>query len=308
MLNALVMRALLMAPVMVVVSVVVFGLIHLVPGNPIDNLVKPGMPAEQREALVRHYQLDAPLPVQYVTWMKGVLSGDLGVSIVGDRPVGDLLMYNLKPSVSLGIASLVISFGLGVTLGMLSACLKNTVWDHLAMTVATIGVTAPSFWTGLLLMYVFSVTLGWLPISGAGTFAALILPALTLGWAGAGLVARVTRASILEVMPKDFVTLLHARGIRSRAILFRHVLRNALAPVITIFGLRLGWILGGAVTVEIVFGRPGLGSLLVTALFRRDYPVVQGAMLALAMAIIIGTFVADLLCMLADPRLREKKA
>jgi ABC-type dipeptide/oligopeptide/nickel transport system permease component len=191
-------------------------------------------------------------------------------------------------------------------MGIISASARNTIVDHIAMIVALFGVTIPSFWLGLILILIFAVVLGWFPVTGSGTLKTLVLPAVTLALGGAGLIARVTRVSMLEVVSKDFVVLLHAKGLGKRAILLKHILRNALIPVITILGLRLGWVLGGAVTVEIVFGRPGLGQLLVTGLYRRDYPVVQGALLLLAMGIMLGTFLADILYAYADPRIREQ--
>ena len=299
-------RALFLIPIFLVVSVIIFSLVHIVPGNPIDNLMGPGMTKAHEQRLIEKYHLDKPIPVQYLIWFKNMLHGDLGRSIVEKRPVSELLMHHLPYSLSLGLTAIAISFVLGVSMGIISAANKNRLSDHLAMLVALFGVTIPSFWLGLILILVFAVWLAWFPVSGSGTLMTLILPAITVGLGGAGLVARVTRVSMLEVAAKDFIVLLHAKGLGKTTILLKHILRNALIPVITILGLRIGWVLGGAVTVEIVFGRPGLGQLLITGLYRRDYPVVQGAMLLLAMGIMLGTFLADVLYAYADPRVRDQ--
>jgi ABC-type dipeptide/oligopeptide/nickel transport system permease component len=295
-----------MIPIFLVISVVIFSLIHIVPGNPIDNLMGPGMTLEHQRKLTEKYHLDKPIAVQYLIWFKNLLQGDLGSSIIEKRPVSELLMHHLPYSLRLGLAAITLSFVIGVTMGIISAAFRNTFIDHSAMVFALFGVTIPSFWLGLILILFFAVLLGWFPVSGSGSLKTLILPAITLGLGGAGLIARVTRVSMLEVSSKDFVVLLHAKGLSKRAILLRHILRNALIPVITILGLRLGWVLGGAVTVEIVFGRPGVGQLLITGLYRRDYPVVQGSLLLLAMGIMLGTFLADILYAYADPRVRDQ--
>ncbi len=299
-------RSLLMIPIFVAVSIIIFSLIHIVPGNPIDNLMGPGMTKVHEQKLIEKYNLDKPVPVQYFIWFKNMLHGDLGRSIIEKRPVTELLIHHLPYSLSLGLTAIALSFGLGVSMGIISASAKNTIFDHLAMLVALFGVTIPAFWLGLILILVFAVWLTWFPISGSGTLMSLVLPAITVGLGGAGLIARVTRVAMLEVAAKDFIVMLHAKGLGKKAILLKHILRNALIPVITILGLRIGWVLGGTVTVEIVFGRPGLGQLLVTALFRRDYPVIQGAMLILAMSIMMGTFLADILYAFADPRVRDQ--
>jgi len=299
-------RSLLMLPIFLLISVVIFSLIHIVPGNPIDNLLGPGMTIEHQHKLTEKYHLDKPIHVQYYIWFKNLLHGDLGRSIIEKRPVSELLMHHLPHSLQLGLTAIALSFIFGVTMGIISASARNTIVDHLAMVIALLGVTIPSFWLGLILILVFAVMLGWFPVTGSGSLETLVLPAITLGLGGAGLIARVTRVSMLEVMSKEFVVLLHAKGLGKKAILLKHILRNALIPVITILGLRLGWVLGGAVTVEIVFARPGLGQLLITGLYRRDYPVIQGSMLLLAMGIMLGTFLADILYAYTDPRVRDQ--
>ncbi len=299
-------RTLLLLPIFFLISVVIFSLIHIVPGNPIDNLLGPGMTIEHQRKLTEKYHLDKPIHIQYLIWFKNLLHGDLGRSIIEKRPVSQLLMHHLPHSLQLGLTAILLSFIIGVSMGIISASARNTMIDHLAMVFALFGVTIPAFWLGLILILIFSVMLGWFPVTGSGSLETLVLPAVTLALGGAGLIARVTRVSMLEVTSKDFVVLLHAKGLGKRAILLKHILRNALIPVITILGLRLGWVLGGAVTVEIVFARPGLGQLLITGLYRRDYPVVQGALLLLAMGIMLGTFLADVLYAYTDPRVRDQ--
>jgi ABC-type dipeptide/oligopeptide/nickel transport system permease component len=296
----------LLLPIFFLISVVIFSLIHIVPGNPIDNLLGPGMTIEHQRKLTEKYHLDKPIHIQYIIWFKNLLHGDLGRSIIEKRPVSQLLMHHLPHSLQLGLTAILLSFIIGVSMGIISASARNTMIDHLAMVFALFGVTIPAFWLGLILILIFAVMLGWFPVTGSGSLETLVLPAVTLALGGAGLIARVTRVSMLEVTSKDFVVLLHAKGLGKRAILLKHILRNALIPVITILGLRLGWVLGGAVTVEIVFARPGLGQLLITGLYRRDYPVVQGALLLLAMGIILGTFLADVLYAYTDPRVRDQ--
>ena len=298
-------RTLLLIPIFLIISVVVFSLIHMVPGDPIDSLLGPGSTASDRVELTKMYGLDKSLPVQYVVWMKKIFIGDMGQSIIEKQPVLDMILYNTPFTLRLGLASLAISLVLGVFLGIISAAAKNTFLDYISMIVALLGVTVPAFWLGLILMLIFSVMLGWFPVSGSGSFKALVLPAITVGLGGAGLIARITRTSMLEMFNKDFVLLLYAKGLSKPTMIVKHIFRNALMPVITIIGLRLGWIMGGAVTIEIVFSRPGIGNMLLSALSRRDYPVVQASLLVLTMAVIIGAFIADILYAYADPRVRD---
>ena len=298
-------RTLLLIPIFFIISVVVFSLIHLVPGDPIDSLLIPGSTAADRIELTKAYGLDKPLPIQYWVWLKKFTAGDMGRSIIEQQPVADMILYNMPFTIRLGVASLVVSFILGISLGIISSAAKNTLIDYVSMIIALLGVTVPAFWLGLILMLIFSVILGWFPVSGSGSIQTLVLPAVTVGLGGAGLIARITRVSMLEMFNKDFVLLLYAKGLSRSAIIIKHIFRNALMPVITIFGLRLGWILGGAVTIEIVFSRPGLGSMLLSALYRRDYPVVQASLIFLTMAVIIGAFIADLMYAYADPRVRD---
>ena len=304
MLGFLIRRVLLLLPVFLAVSVVIFLILHLIPGDPVDNLLKVGSSASKRAEIEARYGLDRPLVVQYGIWLGHVLQGDLGTSIVTRRPVSSLIWQALPHSLALGGLAFLFSAVVGVVLGVLAAAKRDRWPDQLVMGSVLIGSTLPSFWLGLLLILAFSVQLGWFPVSGARGWDSLVLPVLTIGLGGTALVARVTRVAMIEAQGRDFVLLLHAKGLPARRIMLRHVLRNALIPVVTILALRIGWILGGAVTVEYVFARPGLGSTLIKALNQHDYPVVQAALLMLAIAVMLGTLIGDILQALMDPRVR----
>ena len=304
MLGFLIRRVLLLLPVFLAVSVVIFLILHLIPGDPVDNLLKVGSSASKRAEIEARYGLDRPLVVQYGIWLGHVLQGDLGTSIVPRRPVSSLIWQALPHSLALGGLAFLFSAVVGVVLGVLAAAKRDRWPDQLVMGSVLIGSTLPSFWLGLLLILAFSVQLGWFPVSGARGWDSLVLPVLTIGLGGTALVARVTRVAMIEAQGRDFVLLLHAKGLPARRIMLRHVLRHALIPVVTILALRIGWILGGAVTVEYVFARPGLGSTLIKALNQHDYPVVQAALLMLAIAVMLGTLIGDILQALMDPRVR----
>ena len=295
----------MLVPVFLAVSLVIFMLVHLVPGDPIDNLLQIGSSPEQRAALVARYGLDQPLAVQYGVWLRQALAGDLGDAIVLRQPVTELIAESLPHSLLLGGLAFVFSAVVGVLAGAVAATFRDSALDRGVMAFILLGSTLPSFWLGLLLMLVFAVQLEWLPVSGARSWSALVLPVVTIGLHGVALVARVTRAAMLDVGRRDFVLMLHAKGLSHSQIQWRHVLRHALLPVVTILSLRIGWIVGGAVTIEFVFARPGLGSLLITAINQRDYPVVQGCLLMLAMAVMLGTLLGDVVQAAMDPRVRD---
>ncbi|MDM7933019.1 ABC transporter permease [Tabrizicola sp.] len=305
MLLFIVKRLLLLIPVFLAISVVIFMLVHLVPGDPIDSILRVGATPAERAALVARYGLDQPILTQYVTWFGKMVLGDLGDAIILRRPVADLIAMNLPHSLALGSLALVFSTVVGITAGALAAIFRDTWFDRGVMTLILLGSTVPSFWLGLLMIMLFAVTLGWFPVSGARTASALVLPVLTIGLGGVALVARVTRVAMMDIARRDFVMMLHAKGVSRWRIELGSVLRHAMMPVVTILSLRIGWILGGAVAVEFVFARPGLGSLLITSLNQRDYPVVQGCLLMLAIAVMLGTLLGDILQAMMDPRIRE---
>ena len=301
-------RLLMLIPVSLSISVVIFMIVHLLPGDPIDNLIRVGSSPADRAALVAKYGLDRSLVTQYAVWIGNVLRGDFGQAIVLRRPVADLIAQNLPYSLTLGALAFVFSSTVGMVLGTVSAVARNPVLEKAVRGFILLGSTVPGFWLALLMILLFAVTLGWFPVSGARSWDALVLPVLTIGFGGVALVARVTRVALMDVRREDFVTLLHAKGLSGTTILFRHLMPHALLPVVTILALRIGWILGGAVTVEFVFGRPGLGSLLIRALGQRDYPVVQGCLLMLALAVMLGTLIGDVAQASMDPRIREAKS
>ncbi|QND66230.1 ABC transporter permease [Mesorhizobium loti] len=298
-------RLLMLIPVSLSISVVIFLVVHLLPGDPIDNLMRVGSSPEDRLAMTVKYGLDRTLVEQYLLWIRSILSGDFGEAIVLRRPVSALIRQNLPYSLTLGALAFAFSSIVGMIAGTVSAVAKNPIVEQVVKAFILLGSTVPSFWLALLMILLFSVTLGWFPVSGAKTWTALVLPVLTIGFGGVALVARVTRVALVEIARQDFVTLLHAKGLSRSTILFRHLLPHAFLPVVTILALRIGWILGGAVTVEFVFGRPGLGSLLIRALGQRDYPVVQGCLLMLALAVMLGTLIGDVAQAALDPRVRE---
>jgi peptide/nickel transport system permease protein len=306
MLGYAIRRLLALIPVFFVVSGVVFLVVHLVPGDPVDNLIRTGSSPDQRAEIIARYGLDRSLIEQYITWLGRVISGDLGTAIVMRRPVATLIWDNLGYSLTLGGWALAFSAVAGVAAGTIAASFRDRWIDHALMGVSLLGSTVPTFWLGLLMIMLFAVTLGWVPVSGARHWSSLVLPVLTVGLGGMALVARVTRIAMIETAREDFVMLLHAKGVSRWTIQVRHVLRHALIPVVTILSLRIGLIIGGSVTVEYVFARPGLGSLLIRALSQRDYPLVQGCLLFLAMAVMLGTLVGDLLQAAMDPRQRDE--
>ncbi len=305
MLTFLIKRLLLLVPVFLAVSMVIFMIVRLVPGDPIDNMVQIGSTPEQKAALTAKLGLDRSLPVQYGVWLGNMVRGDLGEAIILQRPVTALIVESLPYSLALGGLAFAFSTVVGVATGALAAVFKDGWTDRAVTTLILIGSTLPSFWLGLLLILLFAVQLPWFPVSGARSWSAIVLPVLTIGLSGVALVSRVTRAAMLDVTRKDFVLLLHAKGLSHRRIQLQHVLRHALLPVVTILSLRIGWIVGGAVTVEFVFARPGLGSLLIDSLNQRDYPVVQGCLLMLAIAVMLGTLLGDIVQAAMDPRVRD---
>ena len=300
-------RLLRLLPLLVVISAVVFVIVHLVPGDPVDNMLQPGAGPETRAMLVAKYGLDRPLVVQYAVWVGRALQGDLGDAMIAKQPVGRLVAQALPYSLRLGLLAIALSTVLGIAIGALAASFPESRFDHAIMGASLIGSTIPVFWLGLILILIFAVELRWAPVSGARDWHGLILPAATIGLAGTALIARVTRAAMADVAGRDFLLLLHAKGLPRWRIQLRYVLRQALVPVVTILGLRIGLILGGTVTVEYIFARPGLGTLLIRGLSQRDYPVVQGTLLLLSLGVVVGTFLSDVALAYLDPRVRAAR-
>ncbi|MEX1663428.1 ABC transporter permease [Thioclava sp. 15-R06ZXC-3] len=299
-------RLLMLIPVSLSISVIIFAIVHMLPGDPIDNLMPVGSTHADRVKMVMKYGFDKPLITQYFLWVSHVARGDFGNAIVMRRPVASLIADNLPYSLSLGALAFAFSSIVGMALGLISVALENVWLERIVRGFILLGSTVPGFFLALMMILLFAVKLRWFPVSGADGWRSLVLPVLTIGFGGVALVARVTRVALMDAQRMDFVTLLHAKGVSGPNILLRHLFAHALLPVVTILALRVGWILGGAVTAEFVFGRPGLGSLLIRSLGQRDYPVVQGCLLMLALAVMLGTLIGDVAQAAMDPRIREE--
>jgi peptide/nickel transport system permease protein len=299
-----------MLPVALFVTIIVFTLTNLLPGDPTVTILGEQATAEQRAAVRIEYGLDQPAPLRYVTWLGRVAQGDFGRSLRTREPVGEMLAARVPVTLQLGLFSILIAVAIGVPAGILAARFRGTMIDVVASFTAMSSVAVPYFWMGVLLIMLFSLKLGWLPPSGhvrfledpAQNLRLMVMPSLTIGTAFAALVMRQTRASMLQVLSLDYVRTARAKGLSESAVLFRHALRNALIPVVTVIGLQIGALLGGAVVTETVFALPGLGRMLVDGIFQRDFPVIQGAILFIVVAVFLVNLLTDLLYRAFDPR------
>jgi ABC-type dipeptide/oligopeptide/nickel transport system permease component len=296
-------KLLITIPLLVLVSIAVFAVIHLAPGDPVSLTVNPGAPQSVFEAQRVRLGIDKPIVVQYFYFLGHVLRGDFGQSVLTGTNVTTLIGQRLPNTLELGLASLVLSYLIALPLGIGAALRRGRVTDHAAMTAAHIGMGVPDFWLGIMLVLFFSLDLGWLPSSGNDSWRSLILPTLALSAQGVAISARVMRSAVLEIVGQDFVRVLRAKGLSEWSVL-RHTVRNALLPTISLFGLRLGWLIGGAVIVETVFSWPGVGRLLVDSALHRDYPVVQGVAFMLGASVILANLLGDVLYAVANPRVR----
>lgn len=292
------------AAVVLGVVCLVFVLLHLVPGDPVEVMLGESAQPADKEALRQALGLHQPLHVQLGHYLAGLLRFDLGTSLYSQRPIGDLLLERLPATMELGIVALVFALVLAVPLGVLAALKKDTAWDAGAMGFALVGVSIPNFWMGPMLILVGALWLGWFPVSGRAGVASIILPALTLGTAMAAILSRMIRSTLLDVLQEDFIRTAHSKGLPDWAVTVRHGLRNALLPVITLLGLQLGALLSGAVITETVFSWPGIGSLVVEAIHRRDYPVVQATVLVISVSYVMINLLTDLVYAWVDPRVR----
>ena len=301
-------------PVLLLVTAGVFALLHLTPGDPIDAMMAESADATAKASLRAELGLDRPLHVQYVAWMGRLLRGDLGHSIRNGEPVLENVSRRIRPSLQLALLAMAISLLVAFPVGIASAVRRNTSVDRVGTTFALFGICMPNFLLALLLIFLFGVTLRWLPISGyvdpaeelVDGLRSLALPAVTLGLALAAVVTRTLRSSMLEALTEDYVRTARAKGLSEWAVLRGHVLRNALIPVVTVLGLQLGTLIGGAVITEYVFALPGVGRLVVDAVFARDYPLVQGVVLLIALGFIASNLLVDLLYGIIDPRLSRR--
>ena len=306
-------RLLLAVPVLFGVSVLVFAVLHLAPGDPAAIMLGAQSTKEDVERLRRDLGLDQPLVVQYLHWIGQVARGDLGRSIPLGRAVLPEVLLRFKATLLLTAGALVIAIFLGLVAGIVSAVKQYSWLDRMSMGVAVTGVSLPVFWTGIMLIIVFALQLRWFPSSGlsspygsgpADVLWHLVLPAVTLGTASAAALARLTRSSVLEIIRQDYVRSARAKGLAERAVIARHVLKNAVNPIITVLGVQVGFLLGGAILTETVFSWPGLGSMMVRAIQARDYPLVQGGVLLIATTFVVVNLIVDLLYAVFDPRIR----
>lgn len=304
MLKYIIKKVLLMIPVLIGLTIFIFLIIHLAPGEPVDLIVGPNATPEVYENVKESLGLNKPLSTQYLIFLRNLSKGDLGKSILQNRPVSELIIERFPVTFKLGMLSLLLSFIISLPIGVIAAIKRNTYLDYISMTGALVGISMPTFWFALLLLYFFAYKLGWFPISGYGTIKHLVLPVITVGLTDAAVTARMVRSSMLEVMGQDYVRTARAKGVHENLVMSKHALKNALIPVITLLGMRIGWIFGGSVILETVFSIPGIGRLIVDGIFSRDYPVVQGSILVLAASVLVGNLIADVLYAIVDPRIK----
>jgi peptide/nickel transport system permease protein len=312
MLKYFVRRVLALLPVMVVVVTVVFLLIHLIPGDPVSVMLGPDATPAQIEGTRRALGLDRPLYEQLFKFYRRVLQGDLGHSYFLDRPVTTALWERAEPTIVLTLLSLFVAVAIGVPAGIVAGAYPDSRWDRLLMLGALLGVCIPGFWLGLNFMYLFAVRLGWLPAAGYASFFGdplaairhMVLPAVSLGFNQSALIARISRSCMLEVLRQDYIRTAQAKGLSQRIVVYVHAFRNALVPVVAVIGVTMAILIGGAVVTEIVFNIPGLGRLIISAILRRDYPVVQGVVLVTAASYVLINLAVDMLYAFIDPRIR----
>lgn len=312
MFNYIVKRVLSLIPVLFVVSIAIFLLIHITPGDPASIVLGIDASEEQINELRHQLGLDLPIYEQYIRWVLGVFQGDFGTSYFSNEPVTTSIFEHIKPTLSLAIFAQIITILIAIPLGIAAANRRGTVADQSIMGISLLGMSIPSFLLGLLLILLFGVKLGWLPIAGYQPLSAgllthlqyLIMPAISLGAIQAALVARMTRTSMLEVLNTNFIKTAQAKGVKNRAIIYKHALRNAFLPILTVIGQTFGILIAGAVVTETIFNIPGIGQLIINSVERRDYAVIQGVVLFVTLSYVFINLVIDLLYGFIDPRVR----
>lgn len=314
MLRYIIRRSLQIVPVLLIVTFMVYALMLAIPGDPVRALVGPGeaLDEEQLELLRKEYNLDKPVVVQYGIWLGRILTGDLGRSTQYQRPVAQELRTRAWVTLQFGIAAWLLGILIAVPAGIISAVYRGRVVDYIATIVSIGGVAIPNFWFGIMAILLFGVTLGWLPTQGyvsifedpVNGLRHMILPVFAMGITSSALIMRQTRSAMLEVLAQDYVRTARAKGMPERVVIGIHALRNALLPVVTVFGLQTGRVFAGAVVIETLFGIPGMGNFMVQAIFARDFAVVQGAVLLMALAVLGANLVTDLVYAWLDPRIR----
>jgi len=299
-------RLFLLIPVMLGVSFVVFTIMFFTPGDPVRVMLGERAPEEEIEAMRERMGLNEPFVVQFGSFVFNAARGDLGRSLVTSRPVFDELYARFPATLQLAAAGVLVAVLMGIPIGIVSATKQYSMFDGMSMALALVGVSMPNFWQGMMMILLFSIVLGVLPSSGYGTFMHLILPALTIGTSSAAIITRMTRSSMLEVVRQDYIRTARAKGLSERVVINQHALKNALIPIVTIIGLQFGYLLGGAVLTETIFSWPGVGRFMVDAIRQRDYPVVQGGVLLLALTFSVVNLLVDILYAYIDPRIKAQ--
>lgn len=302
--TVIIKRLIAAVPIVLGVTIIVFSIMHFAPGCPAVLMLGDLAPVSAIEKLREELGLDRPVPVQYFEWLSKIIRGDFGRSIRTGQSVLEMVWQRAPATLELTMAAMIISLLIAIPVGIISATKQYSIIDHSTMVGALFGVSMPVFWQGLMMMLLFSFFLGWTPISGRGTISHLILPAITLGTSQAALLARLTRTSMLEVIQQDYTRTARSKGLVERVVIYKHALKNALIPVTTMMALRLPVLFGGAVITETVFAWPGMGRLMVLSIFTRDFPVVQGAVLMIALFVIFANLLADILYTYLDPRIK----
>ena len=305
-------RLLLLFPVLVIVGIIVFALMQLIPGDAASMMLGRDATTEQKDALRERLNLNEPVPIQFVTWFGNALRLDFGDSLFIGKPVTEALLDRVEPTALLALYAMTLAIVIAIPAGVLAAIRRNSLLDRLMMVVSISGVAIPSFFFGILLILLFAVVLGWLPSGGYVDFGEnpvehfkyMLLPSLTLGFSAAGLLARLVRSTMLDVLNDDYVRTAYAKGLARRHVVLWHALRNAMIPVLTIIGVSFAGMLGGAVVIETVFNIPGMGRLVAQSVTRRDFPLVQGAVLVVAAVQVIIMLLIDVLYVYVDPRVR----
>lgn len=308
MLQFLIRRSATVLLVLFGVSVLTFGLMFVTPGDPAETIMRQQMggrsPSEEAvQDFRQEHGLDEPIPVQYVNWVADVVTGDFRESYFQETKVSTMILNRAIPTLELAIAGIAVGVAISIPAGIISAIHQGQPPDYLSQFGALLGISMPNFWLGYLLIIVFSIQLDMFPVAGVGGLDHLVLPAITLGTGMAAIITRLMRSSMLEVLDEEYIQTAHSKGLRERIVVYKHALRNALIPVVTIIGLQLGYVLNGAVVVEIVFQRPGLGNLLIQSIFARDYPVVQGLVLVIGAIFVFTNFAVDIAYRFIDPRI-----
>lgn len=304
MLKYILKRIAIAIPIMIIVVLIIFWMLNVLPGNPISIMMGEKASEAVIQRVTQEMGLNDPWPLRFVRYIANAAQGDFGRSYKLNRQVTDLIAESFPNTVKLAISAALVAWIIGIPAGIVSAIKKNTLIDHAFMGFALIGISAPVFWAAMLLQWVFGYKLGWLPLSGYSTPLHMIMPAVVLGWASSGSIARMTRSNLLEVMRNDYIRTARAKGLRESLVVFRHALKNSMMPVVTMMAIQFAGLLSGAVITETVFGIAGIGRLTVNAINQRDMPMLQGAVVFSTGLIILGNLVADIMYSFLDPRIR----